>query len=215
MSASPSGGASLVTPAAGFGNNDLETYFGRRAPTGSRTATRPIPTDPTDIPPPQPGPNVGAIAGGVLGGLAVLALLVAGSLICLRRRKRNTPDQPRSSGQVMTNAPAHDSSMNCATHKSPTTGPSYPSSPGMSLHHSPTMPPHQQQTVWQQPQQYYPPPQQNQHYFPPPPVPQLYPSPSPVHEMGPRSPLQAGDGATPPGRWRSLSAGASRTIDEE
>ncbi|CEI67777.1 hypothetical protein FVEN_g9582 [Fusarium venenatum] len=57
-------------------------------PTKTTTTTNPGPTSTTAIPPIPPKPTpVGAIVGGVVGGLAVLGLITLGIIFALRRRK--------------------------------------------------------------------------------------------------------------------------------
>lgn len=75
----------------------MATYFGQLAPFASRTPTRVLPTQtviPVPATPPSKKINIGAIVGGVLGGVAVLA---AGLIFFfLRKRKRNHQPQPTS-----------------------------------------------------------------------------------------------------------------------
>ncbi|SCO76920.1 uncharacterized protein FRV6_01132 [Fusarium oxysporum] len=67
---------------------------------GTTASSITSPTSSTNISPTH-GPEAGAIVGGVLGGLAIIALIVIGVLgtLFLRRRKRNkpTPLEPNSS----------------------------------------------------------------------------------------------------------------------
>lgn len=85
----PTGGATLTKPSS-WDNGDLGVYFDRQATFTARSATRIVPTGTAD--PSSMGKskktNVGAIAGGVVGGLAGLILLLLLVLYCLHRRKK-------------------------------------------------------------------------------------------------------------------------------
>ncbi|KAM6516466.1 hypothetical protein FALCPG4_014649 [Fusarium falciforme] len=52
------------------------------------TTEDPRETEPAPPPPPPPGLNVGAVVGGVVGGLAVISLTILGILYILRRNRR-------------------------------------------------------------------------------------------------------------------------------
>lgn len=85
----PTGGATLTKPSS-WDNGDLSVYFNRQASFTPRSATRIVPTgtaDPSNNNPSKKT-NVGAIAGGVVGGLAVLILILLLVLFCLHRRKK-------------------------------------------------------------------------------------------------------------------------------
>lgn len=86
----PTGGATLTEP-SNWDNRDLSVYFDRQATFSARSATRVIPTGTTS--PSSTGDskksNVGAIAGGVVGGLAGLILILLLVLYCLRRHKNS------------------------------------------------------------------------------------------------------------------------------
>jgi hypothetical protein len=91
---SRTGGASVVTPAAGWGDSDLPVYVTRLAPLSGRTATRDVgatstPALTSDGSSTTPV-HTGAIAGGIVGGVVGLALLVLLIWLCLRRRRRNS-----------------------------------------------------------------------------------------------------------------------------
>jgi hypothetical protein len=91
---SPTGGATVTSPGAGWSNPDLEVYFGKVAPTGTREPTRPVSTaTPTKQPavPSETGShhtNVGAIAGGAVGGVVGLLIILGAVLCCIRQRKK-------------------------------------------------------------------------------------------------------------------------------
>ncbi|KAK4626972.1 Kelch repeat-containing protein [Fulvia fulva] len=207
------GGATLVTPAAGFSSSDLGVYLARKATTSTRTATRPLTpaTSSATSGPGGSGSNTGAIAGGVVGGVVGLALIAALLFFCLRRRKRakantthsSVPAYPTSTTMTET-SPPHVQPYHNSTNKqdlNPQTTPP----PGWQ--HPPSGSPQQQpqQTIWQpvavfhqpqnaqhfredlpqqqQLQQFFPPPPQPQQHYPPPPDPQQYVPPSPTYEM--------------------------------
>ncbi|KAK5697180.1 hypothetical protein LTR97_007315 [Elasticomyces elasticus] len=203
----PTGGATLTTPAAGWGHQDLAVYFTRSYSATSRTPTRYIPTITSAPPPatsssvPKHRSSVGPIIGGVIGGIAVLALLILGIWLCLRRSKRKreaTSPQPQSG--PMTELPGPGSPV--SQHKREVSGSTaHAISPIMG--NTPPPPPFNA-SHWSQPQQdyatsqhavpaaqpFYPPPPQAQQYYPPPPAPAQHESPSPIQEMpSVRSPL--------------------------
>ncbi|KAH7125724.1 hypothetical protein B0J11DRAFT_312729 [Dendryphion nanum] len=85
----PTGGATLTKPSS-FANPDLQVYFTRVPAFSPRAATRTISTG-TAKPSTTGAPgktNIGAIAGGVIGGLAVLIVILSLILFCLHRRKK-------------------------------------------------------------------------------------------------------------------------------
>ncbi|KAJ4361584.1 hypothetical protein N0V95_001745 [Ascochyta clinopodiicola] len=87
------GNAASTKPMLGWDNIDLAKYLGTTATVQSRTATRPIPstsaTDHSPSPPLTKKTNVGAIAGGAVGGAVVFTLIVALVFFCLRSRRRS------------------------------------------------------------------------------------------------------------------------------
>ncbi|KAK5746447.1 hypothetical protein LTR17_000827 [Elasticomyces elasticus] len=198
-------GGSLTTPAAGWGDADLAVYFTRSYIATSRTPTRLIPAS-TSAPPPATSSSVanhhssiGPIVGGVIGGVAVFALLLLGIWICLRRSKkrREAASPPQQPGQMVElPGPGTPASQ----YKREVIGSAMP---GVSPHTPP--PPPFNASHWTQSQQeypssqhavpaaqaFYPPPPQAQQYYPPPPAPaQHEQSPSPIQEMSSvRSPL--------------------------
>ncbi|KAK3671861.1 hypothetical protein LTR78_008227 [Recurvomyces mirabilis] len=201
---SKTGGATLTTPPAGWGDPDLAVYFGRQYSSSTRTATRSFPTistTPSASAAPSSHSDIAAIAGGVVGGIVGLILLILLIWLCLRHRRRNrtrattTNDQTTNSSrhpnhrQQMTELPnTRDPVTPVSQHKR------YPSNPQSSLNSPPppsfhsdqwsqpqqhnSSPPHQQQHQYganiSPPQQYYPPPPQTHQYYPPPPAPERY-----------------------------------------
>jgi hypothetical protein len=75
----------------------VAVYFGQQAAFTSRTPTRAIPTQTvTPVPIPSPPPkksNTAAIAGGAVGGVAALALVIGIIFFFLRKNKRNQSAQ--------------------------------------------------------------------------------------------------------------------------
>ncbi|KAI9851624.1 MAG: hypothetical protein M1838_003218 [Thelocarpon superellum] len=91
----PTGGASLQTPSAGFSSHDLSVYFTRKATIAPRSPTRAIPGATGVSTSNDAESHIGApvVIGACLGG-AGLALLVALLLFCAQKRwrkGRNTP----------------------------------------------------------------------------------------------------------------------------
>ncbi|KAF7185225.1 Kelch repeat-containing protein [Pseudocercospora fuligena] len=234
---SSTGGATVTEPATtGFSNSDLRRLFQLNATTSTRNATRGIPTATSAAETKNNGSsNVGAIAGGVVGGVLGLALLIGSILLCLRRRRKSEHKTAQSDAsspsprqmQQATMAEAADSmaaQQYHAAHKRKVSGGTHGS-----WSHTPAGSPPVQQNQWQpqqfredlpQHQPYYPPPPQAQPFYPPPPEPEQYDPPSPTYEMpNVRSPLHVSDqnrpGSLSPHAWRTPSAGARGTIDEE
>ncbi|KAF2466961.1 uncharacterized protein BDR25DRAFT_305792 [Lindgomyces ingoldianus] len=85
----PTGGATAKTPSS-WDNPDLAVYFTRVPTFSARAATRTIPSGTAT--PTSTGKSsktkVGAIAGGVVGGLAFLIAILSLCLFCLHRRKK-------------------------------------------------------------------------------------------------------------------------------
>ncbi|KAJ4365699.1 hypothetical protein N0V83_008319 [Neocucurbitaria cava] len=81
------GKATATAPAAGWDSGDLSVYFKTTYAAPKRTAFRSAPT----APPSSNKKKAGAIAGGVIGGIAGLAGIILLACCCLRarRRKRN------------------------------------------------------------------------------------------------------------------------------
>lgn len=88
-----------MTKPSNWDNGDLGVYFGRQASFSPRSATRVVPSGTAD--PSSTGTskktNVGAIAGGVVGGLAGLILILLLVLFCLHRRKKKLKAQEEKS----------------------------------------------------------------------------------------------------------------------
>lgn len=83
----PTGGASVTAPAS-WNDNDLSVYFTRTASFASRAATRLFPTNTAGSSPSSNKINIGAIAGGAVGGLVALIAILCLILFCLHRRKK-------------------------------------------------------------------------------------------------------------------------------
>ncbi|SMQ44860.1 unnamed protein product [Zymoseptoria tritici ST99CH_3D7] len=185
-----SGSATVTQPADGFvgANGDLAVLLPRHAPTSTRTATisdraTASPTQTSRPPGDNPTTNTGAIAGGVVGGVAFLVLLLVFGFCC--------------------------HGFPATKDGNPYSAASYPS-PVPSYHQAPSASPPLAGN-WTPAQAFFsPPPPQGQEYYPPPPPPQLRnPSPGPVHEMpNVRSPTNVVDLQGPsPWKWRSPGGG--------
>jgi len=102
------GGASVKAPSGGWGSPDLSVYFAEEASFTARNATRTIPT-PTSTPTPPPTiiPNpphkksssLGPIAGGVVGGIVLLAALALLAFCLIRKKRRTRGVQPPTKPQ--------------------------------------------------------------------------------------------------------------------
>ncbi|UPX17203.1 uncharacterized protein EKO05_0007572 [Ascochyta rabiei] len=93
----PTGGATVTAPVS-WDNPDLAVYYSLKAPSVSRTATRILPSrSGTSSPQGSNKVKVGAIAGGIVGGLAALIAILSLILFCLHRRKKT---EKRKDGQV-------------------------------------------------------------------------------------------------------------------
>lgn len=94
---SSSGGTSNVVPASGFGSPALSSIFQERVPKATSTSSTPTtsstPSNGTSASP-KPSPvghaDTGAIAGGVVGGAAALAIFTAIAVFFYRKQKRTT-----------------------------------------------------------------------------------------------------------------------------
>lgn len=153
---------------------------------GPRTATRPVPGMQTagnhTVQPASSGPNVGAIAGGTVGGVVALVALITIVLLCLRRRRRNKAP-PHAQTEIDSNNKSEldgfqksnvnytaseggtvVSSMTSTTAYSPQASPPYgTNSWSGSQHYYRGSPPHQgdewaHQAAYPHQQTYYPPP---------------------------------------------------------
>ena len=92
---SPTGGATLQTPSAGFSNRDLAVYYTRKASVAVRTATRALATatgKPSNTPAPKHR-NIPAIVGASVGG-AALAIVAALTMFCCMRRLKARKSPP-------------------------------------------------------------------------------------------------------------------------
>ena len=151
---------------------------------GPRTATRPIPQPSSSSGSPGQStssePNVGAIAGGTVGGVVALVALIAIVIFCLRRRKRSAAaphhqleldtaakselDGQQKHGTRYAISPGGVPSMSSAPAYSPQGSPSYgTNSWNGSQQYYQDSPPHQDgswnhQTAFSHQQVYYPPP---------------------------------------------------------
>ncbi|KAK3071107.1 hypothetical protein LTR53_009241 [Teratosphaeriaceae sp. CCFEE 6253] len=209
----PTGGATLQSPAAGWGHPDLGVYFTRTYSAPTRTPTRSLVTaapPATSSTAPKPHSLAGPIAGGVVGGVVVLALLICIIWVCRRRRTKKS-QQLHSAPSVSPNEPMmelptpdspasrhkRDFSGSSAPHIVSPTVPSPPPPPFNAAHWSQPQPqqpqPHDGAHAPYGPpppaQQFYAPPPQAQPYYPPPPAPQQYePPPSTPSPMIPEMP---------------------------
>ena len=164
------GSATATQPADGWATSDLSIYFGRSYSPTSRSPTRLISptatssgTGTTDD-----HVNVGAIAGGTVGGVAAL---VAVMLACYFIWKRKRVDAVTRASQVPMRDQEHS-----------TEGVRSPPSLRISLPSpwSQTYSPHSQDGKWQPPMPQHLQPQQ---FFQPPPDPQQYDDLGVMHEM--------------------------------
>lgn len=81
--------------ASGLGTDDTGSADSTTRPGPSTTTTKtdssttsPVPPPTPDPTPPSPSPPIGAIVGGVIGGVAVIALFALGLVLLLRKRRR-------------------------------------------------------------------------------------------------------------------------------
>ncbi|KAF2828970.1 hypothetical protein CC86DRAFT_464703 [Ophiobolus disseminans] len=84
------GSATRTAPSAGFETPGLASLFQRSSPTGTSTRTPTSPASQTStgtVQATKKKTNVGAIAGGILGGLVVLAIILVGVLWLLKRKR--------------------------------------------------------------------------------------------------------------------------------
>jgi hypothetical protein len=87
------GGATKRAPDAGFNQPDLSVYFTRVYAATARTATRTIPTATGKSKAGSSHSSIGPIVGGVVAGVAALAIICVLVFCFLKRRKRNVPPQ--------------------------------------------------------------------------------------------------------------------------
>ncbi|OAX81767.1 hypothetical protein ACJ72_03888 [Emergomyces africanus] len=102
------GKATLKEPEGGWPNSKLQSIFSQTVARQAKVTEEPLPSDPTGKPQPTAPPaekssNVGAIAGGVVGGIGGLAVIAA-AIFFLRRnkRKKNTGGAFNASAAVPT-----------------------------------------------------------------------------------------------------------------
>ena len=114
------GSATKTAPAAGWATSDLSTLLNRQFTAASRepwaTSSGRLSQSTSSAAPTPKKSNVGAIAGGAVGGAVVLIGIIAGALFCLRRRKRKQTTQER--GQPSETVPTPDPRSPDMTHKS-------------------------------------------------------------------------------------------------
>ncbi|UPX11017.1 uncharacterized protein EKO05_0001644 [Ascochyta rabiei] len=197
------GSATKTAPVQGWATPSLAGYWRGTMVINSRTATRTVAATPTaeqpTSQPPSRKTNVGAIAGGTVGGVVALAGIIALIFICLRRRRkqamhdqaeRNPSTGPNLHGPDM--APKHfahasisqSSTMFASMAQSPTYSPQASPPPPSTWHGEQnsyqTSPPHQHQnSEWaQQGNQSY-----LQPYYPPPPDPSQSPARKSPYEI--------------------------------
>jgi hypothetical protein len=102
---SEQGGATRTAPIAGFETPGMAALFQRSNPTG--TTSSPGSPNNTGSGQVRKKLNVGAIAGGVIGGLAVLGIILLGVLWLLKRkRKQRTADT--TSAPDITSVPVYE-----------------------------------------------------------------------------------------------------------
>jgi len=86
LSGSKTGGSSKKAPINGWSDPELETIMKLKA-----TATATTTGQGTDRNPPKP--NAGAIAGGIVAGVVVVALCLLGAAMLYQRRRRSGSPQ--------------------------------------------------------------------------------------------------------------------------
>lgn len=88
------GKATVTAPSRGFDAAALSTIFLKATSTSTSTSTSTATSTNNAAPTPESKKmNVGAIAGGVLGGLAVIILILIGVLLLLKRKKRQQKER--------------------------------------------------------------------------------------------------------------------------
>ncbi|KAF3034004.1 hypothetical protein E8E11_002105 [Didymella keratinophila] len=88
----PTGGATKTAPAS-WGNPDLAVYYTLQAPSVTRKPTRALPSSTGTSSGGSNKSRVGAIAGGVVGGLAGLIAILLLLLCCLHRKKKSKKEE--------------------------------------------------------------------------------------------------------------------------
>ncbi|KAF2840717.1 hypothetical protein M501DRAFT_1014715 [Patellaria atrata CBS 101060] len=191
-----SGGATLKGPAE-WSHRDLPVYFSRIPSFSARSPTRTIPTS-TASPTPTSRPdktNIGAIAGGTIGGIISLILLLTLLWLCIKRRKTK---QSKQHSSIPIELPATTRTPKLIMEPKSTTPTNHSTSPSTSPHintpinyTSASLDAHNPQMYGDR-QQYFhpsqPPPTRLQ---PPVPVPGPYPPRTQHHHPSPDSPPYA------------------------
>lgn len=109
------GKATATAPSSGFDAAALTTIFQKASATSGGTNTN---TSTSTSTPAKKSTNIGAIAGGVLGGLAVVILILIGALLFLKRKKKQQRERaaaehvplyqnPHQQQQYSTELPGH------------------------------------------------------------------------------------------------------------
>lgn len=88
------GGATNRSPSAGFDNPDLDVLMTKKASVATRTPTRAVPGATGSSHPSGSPLSTGAIAGIAVGGAFVLAALLVGLCLFIRRRRRDVVNAP-------------------------------------------------------------------------------------------------------------------------
>ncbi|KAM3072453.1 hypothetical protein ACMFMG_009254 [Clarireedia jacksonii] len=101
---SPTGGATVVSPSAGFQANDLSVYFSQKATSPVRSPTRSLVTA-TATPSTNPGGSSKNLSPAVIAGIVVAVLVgIAGALagcLCLLRHRRRKVHVPEVSSPIV------------------------------------------------------------------------------------------------------------------
>lgn len=102
---SATGGSTVTGPVGGFTSKSLETIFSYRNQGSSTNVTSSThPTSPATTSS-KSKTSTGAIVGGVIGGLAALALIAALLIYYFRKRRRNYAEEKQDAIPVTTEMP--------------------------------------------------------------------------------------------------------------
>jgi len=93
------GGATRTAPVAGFETPSMASLFQRSRPSGTSTSPS-TPNDTGTTASTKKKTNIGAIAGAVIGGLAVLAIILVGVLCLLKRKRKPTAVEHPTATQI-------------------------------------------------------------------------------------------------------------------